>query len=199
MSLRKNCGILAALAVALVTATVTVAAEAAVTGCNSVGTVAGDVIYGACSTDQNGGTGSLAWPDTAPDGTPAVQGLTVNMTAKTQRGAEQVASFWESNGPIEIATPNQICAHADVTQLSLKGGGYVTQQLFLSYDGLQYPIGSPQRITSTTTNSSPFSYCGSVPAGATNVWWQLVTVAGGDKPSSQVSVSTTLVGVSVGP
>jgi hypothetical protein len=194
MSLRKNCGILAALVVALVTATVTGAAQAAVTGCSSVGTVAGSVSYGACITDQNGGTGSLTWPD----GIPAAQGLTVEMTAKTQRGAEQVASFWESNGPIEITTPNQICVHADVTQLSLKGAGYVTQQLFLSYDGSQYPIGSPQRIMSTTTNSSPFSYCGSVPAGATNVWWQLVTIAGGDKPSSQVAVSTTLVGVSVG-
>jgi hypothetical protein len=198
MSLRKLVGILTVLSMALVTATVAGTAQAGVTGCNSVGTVAGYVNYGACSTDQNGGTGSVTWPDTAAEGVPSGHGFIVDMKAKTQRSAEQVASFWQSNGPLEITTPNQICAYTNVTQLSLKGGGYVTQQLFLSYNGAEYPIGSPRQITSTTNNSSALSYCGNVPAGATNVWWQLITIAGGLKPSSQVSVSATLIGVSVG-
>jgi hypothetical protein len=37
--------------------------------------------------------------------------------------------------------------------------------------------------------------CGDIPAGAIDIFWQLTTVAGGDKPSSRVRVSEALVGV----
>jgi hypothetical protein len=41
-------------------------------------------------------------------------------------------------------------------------------------------------------DSELLRYCAVYPVGATNVTWQLVLLAGGEKPSSQVQVSATI-------
>jgi hypothetical protein len=153
--------------------------SAAVTSCTGVGTVAGspDISYGTCATDQNDGDGSV---DFSRDG------RTMGLRARTREGSEQVAGFWQSNGPISVAA-TRICIAINVTSLKVKGIGAVEEQLILSHDGVQ---DDPLTWSVTATGMQP-AYCGSVPAGATNVWWQLISLAGGSK----VRISETVVTV----
>jgi len=159
-----------------------VSAQTTVTGCQGIGLIASNnVQYGTCTTDANGGTGSVVFSN---------DGFTVALRGRTQKGAEQVASFWESNGP--VSATSQICVAISVTELSVKGLGGVQEQLVLSYNGI------PQNpLTSSVTATGELTSCGAVPAGATNVFWQLITIAGGDKPASRVGASQTFRGVSI--
>jgi hypothetical protein len=168
----------AVVATAAASAASSLTASAAVTSCSGLGTISGttDINYGACNTDQNGGVGSVAFSS---------DGKSVTMKAKSKLGDEQVAGFWQSNGPISVVA-TRICVAVVITDLKVKSG-VVDEQLILSYDGVQHdPL-----TWSVTTNGIQPAYCGSVPVGATNVWWQLVTLASGAK----VRVSQTLVTV----
>jgi hypothetical protein len=160
----------------------TVTLEASIRNCQGVGLIASiNVQYGTCTTDADGGKGFVEFSD---------GGSTVALTAKSQKGAEAVASSWQSNGPVNATS--QICVTISVTDLSLKGLGAVKQQLGLSYTG------APQTLfTSSVTATGNQTYCGTVPTGATNVWWQLATLAGGSKAASQAKISVRLVGVSI--
>jgi hypothetical protein len=153
--------------------------SAAVTSCSGLGIVAGssDISYGTCATDQNDGDGSV---DFSRDG------RTMALDAKTRQGSEQVAGFWQSNGPITV-TATRICVAINVTSLKVKGIGAVEQQLILSHDGVQ----EDALTWSVTATGIQPAYCGTVPTGATNVWWQLISLAGGSK----VRVHETLVTV----
>ena len=72
-----------------------ISAPPSVTSCQGIGLIASiNVQYGSCATDANGGRGSVEFSG---------GGFTAVLSAKTQRGAEQVASFWESNGPVNAA------------------------------------------------------------------------------------------------
>ena len=159
----------------------TASAGAAVTNCTGVGVTDTNVSYGVCNTDQNGGAGSVSFAD---------GGLTAVMSARTQRGAQQVSAFWQTNGP--VAATEQVCVSVRASQLSLKGGGSLYGYLALSYDNA---------VHSTTPNvisgGDDVEFCAPVPSGASNVWWQLLVVAGGDKPSSQVQAVVTLTNVRV--
>jgi hypothetical protein len=117
-------------------------------------------------------------------------GSTVALKAKTQRGADQVGSEWASDGPVNATS--RVCVTISVTQLSLKGLGGVQEELVLSYNGVQQ---AP--LTSSVTATGDKANCGAVPAGATNVWWQLLTWAGGKKAMSQAHVVQTLFSLSV--
>jgi len=154
-------------------------ASAAVTSCVGLGLVSGatDITYGTCATDQNDGGGSVAF---------STDGRSMTLAARTRQGTEQVAGFWQTSGPIAV-TATRICLDINVTALKLKRDGYVEEQLILSYDGVQH---DPLTWSVTTTGIQP-AYCASVPAGATNVWWQLISLAGGSK----ARVSQTLVTV----
>jgi hypothetical protein len=156
-------------------------ASAAVTSCSALGTVSGttDINYGTCTTDQNGGEGSI---DFSHDG------QSVRMKAKSKLGDEQVAGFWQSNGPISVIA-TQICIAVDVAHLKVRDGA-VDEQLILSYDGVQH---EPLTWSVTATGVQP-AYCGSVPEGATNVWWQLITLASGAK--ARLSEKLVTVGYS---
>jgi hypothetical protein len=49
-----------------------------------------------------------------------------------------------------------------------------------------------------TSSGQTLQYCSDfIPDEATNIWWTLITVAGGTKPSSQVTLGQTLRGVSL--
>jgi hypothetical protein len=158
-------------------------AAAAVTTCSTLGAVSGatNINYGTCATDQNGGVGSVAF---------SADGTRMTLSAKTRQGDQQVAGFWGSNGPISVAA-TLICVQMDVSELRLKGGGEVQEQLSLSYNGVTH---APLTWSVTSTGLQD-PYCASVPAGATNVWWQLTTLAGGSKPASQARISQTAVSV----
>jgi len=169
-------GAVVAIAAASVASSLT--ASAAVTSCSGLGTVSGatDITYGTCTTDQNGGDGSIVFSS---------DGKSLTMRAKSRLGDEQVAGFWQSSGPISVSA-TRICVAVVVAHLKVKGGT-VDEQLILSYDGVQH---DPLPWSVTTTGVQP-AYCGDVPVGATNVWWQLITLASGAK----VHVSQTIVTV----
>jgi hypothetical protein len=156
-------------------------AKAAVTTCDGIGVTAGNVIYGTCNTDQNGGVGSVGFSS---------DGLTARLSAKTQRGAEQVAAFWQSNGP--VAATAEICVGVHASQLTLRGAGSLYASLISSHNGGTQSVGAVR-----SDNSSSADLCSSLPADATNVWWQLQIVAGGDKPMSQVQAAVTLDSVTI--
>ena len=174
-----------ALFIPLVTAVVVLAgaasANAAVTSCSAIGVTAGNAIYGTCNTDQNGGAGSVGFSS---------DGMTAMLAAKTQRGAEQVAAFWQSNGP--VAATEEICVTVHASQLTLRGGGSLYGYLVISSDG-----GTQSGDVQLIQNSESVAFCSSVPPGATNVWWQLLIVGGGDKPWSQVQAAVTLDSVTI--
>jgi hypothetical protein len=153
-------------------------ASAAVTSCSGLGLVSGaDITYGTCATDQNDGDGSVAF---------STDGRTMTLATRSHHGDEQVAGFWQTSGPIGV-TATRICLDINVTALKLKRGSAVEEQLILSYDGVQHdPI-----TWSVTTQGIQPAYCADVPDGATNVWWQLISLAGGSK----AHVSQTLVTV----
>ncbi|MGE5744143.1 MAG: hypothetical protein ACM368_09420 [Gemmatimonadota bacterium] len=157
-------------------------AQATVINCQGTGLIASlNVQYGTCTTDENGGQESVAFSN---------GGLTVALSAKTHQGAAAAAAFWESNGPVNATS--QICVSVSVTQSSTRGLGEVQEQLRLSYNGAaQAPL-----ITAVTATGEQ-SYCGAIPSGATNVFWQLITLVGGDKPMSQAHIEATLLGVTV--
>jgi len=170
----------AIVAIAAASVVSALSASAAVTSCSALGTVsgAGDIAYGTCTTDQNDGDGSVSF---------STDGSTMTLATRTSRGTnEQVAGFWQSSGPIAVAA-TRICLELNVTALHLKHDGSVEQQLILSLDGVQQ---DPLTWAVTKKGIQP-AYCASVPAGATNVWWQLISLAGGTK----VHVSQTLVTV----
>jgi hypothetical protein len=151
-----------------------------VTSCSGLGAVSGapDITYGTCTTDLNDGEGSVTY---------SADGRTMTLATRTKPGTgEQVAGFWQSSGPIGVAA-TQICLAIDVTTLHLKPGGDVEEQLILSLDGVQQ---DPVTFSVTKKGVQP-AYCASVPAGASNVWWQLISLAGGPK----VHASQTLVTV----
>jgi hypothetical protein len=154
-------------------------ASAAVTTCSGLGTVSGatDITYGTCATDQNDGDGSVAF---------STDGRSMTLATKTRQGTEQVAGFWQSSRPTAV-TATRICLAINVTALKLKRDSALEEQLNLSYNGAQK---DPLTWPVTTTGIQP-AYCASVPAGATNVFWQLVSLAGGSK----ARVSQTLVTV----
>jgi hypothetical protein len=154
-------------------------ASAAVTSCSGLGLVsrATDITYGTCATDQNDGDGSVVF---------SIDGSTMTLAARTKRGTEQVAGFWQTSGPIDVAA-TRICLGINVTALKLKRDSAVEEQLILSYDGVQQ---DPITWSMTTKGIQP-AYCANVPDGATNVWWQLVSLASGSK----ARVSQTLVTV----
>lgn len=142
---------------------------ATVTSCQGAGLITSiNVQYGVCTTDLNGGTGSIAFSG---------GGLTVALSARSGLGApEMVASEWQSNGAVIVTS--EICIAISVTHLSLQGGGEVQEQLHLSYNG------APQApLTWLVTTTGRKTYCGPVPAGATNVWWQLITIVGVPMPA----------------
>jgi hypothetical protein len=89
-------------------------------------------------------------------------------------------------------TTHAVCVAVDVSQLSLKGGATVTEQLAISYNGAEYA----EPATPVDT-AALHEYCGAVPDGATNVFWQLLTTSGGDKPTSQALVTQTLSSVTL--
>jgi hypothetical protein len=156
-------------------------ANAAVTGCNGTGVTADNVMYGICDTDQNGGAGSVAFSS---------DGSTARLSSRTQRGAQQVAAFWASNGP--VAATSEICVTVHASELTLRGAGGVDAYLVVSYNG------APQTVTGAAVDSSSsVELCSSVPADATNVFWQVQIVAGGDKPVSQVQAAVTLDSVTI--
>jgi hypothetical protein len=158
----------------------TAPAQATVIGCSGIGVIASNnVQYGTCATDANGGTGSVTFSN---------DGSTAALSAKTKRAAEQVASYWQSNGPVNATS--EICVDISVTQVSLRGSGLVQEQLRLSYNGAQQ---GPITWSVTTTGNK--TYCGAIPAGATNVWWQLITLANANKPVGEARVSETLLAV----
>jgi hypothetical protein len=183
LSPTKHTLVFTALIVAVAALVASVSAGAAITSCTGSGVTSSDVIYGVCNTDQTGGAGSVSFTD---------GGLTAAMSARTQRGPQQVAMFWESNGP--VAATEQICVSVRASQLNLKGAGSVSGYLALSWDG------APRSVTSTIIDSpdNDVEICGSVPAGASDVWWQLQVVAGGDKPSSQAQAVVSLTNVRIG-
>jgi hypothetical protein len=156
-------------------------ATGAVTNCAGTGVTADNAVYGVCNTDQGGGAGSV---DFSSDG------LTARLAAKTQRGAEQVAAFWQSNGPVAATT--EICVTVHASQLSLRGAGSLNGYLLISYNGATQAASAHSIV-----DSSSVDFCWSVPPDATNIWWQLQLVAGGDKPMSQVQAAVTLDSVRV--
>ena len=174
-----------ALFIPLVTAVAALAGAASATGavttCAGTGVTADNVVYGTCSTDQNGGAGSIAFSS---------DGSTVTLAAKTQRGAEQMAAFWQSNGPVAATTG--ICVSVHASQLSLRGAGSVYGYLLISSNGATQLV-SAQPIV----DSSSVDFCWTVPPDASNIWWQLQIVGGGDKPTSQVQAAVTLDSVTV--
>ena len=141
----------------------------AVTSCQPGGLIASiNVQYFACATDVNGGTGSVVFSS---------GGFTVALSATSGQGTpEVVASEWQSNGP--VSATGQVCVAIAVTHLSLQGAGEVQEQLNLSYNGAQQ---AP--LTWLVTDTGHKTYCGTLPAGATNVWWQLTTFVGVPMPA----------------
>jgi hypothetical protein len=145
----------------LLTGTVSLAT---VTNCQGVGLIPSiNLQYLICATDVSSGSGSVSFSD---------GGFAVALGAKSSFGApEVVAAGWQSNGPVNATTG--VCITISVTHLSLQGVGEVQEQLLLSYNG------APQApLTWAVTATGIKTYCGTVPEGATNVWWSLVTVAG---------------------
>jgi hypothetical protein len=151
--------------------------SAAVTSCTGLAIVAGspDISYGTCATDQNDGEGSVTFSHA---------GRKMRLAAKTKQGNEQVAGYWQSNGPITVAA-TRICLQIVATLKETDGT--VEEQLIISHDGIQE---APLTWSVTTSGLQP-PYCADVPAGASNVWWQLISLASG----SNVRVSETLVTV----
>jgi hypothetical protein len=173
-------GALVAIAAASVASSHT--ASAAVTVCSGLGAVSGavDITYGTCETDQNDGEGTVAF---SPDGT------SMELATRVRKGDEQVAGFWQSSGPIAAAA-TRVCLQTNFTTLKLKHHSAVEEQLILSFDGVQQ---DPLTWSVTKPGVQP-AYCASVPGDASNVWWQLVSLAGGSR--SRASQTLVTVGYS---
>ena len=82
------------------------------------------------------------------------------LSAKSQRGAQQVAAFWQSNGA--VAATEQICVSVRASQLNLKGGGSLSGSLVLSYNG------AVQSVTSSVIDrpNNDVEFCAPVASGA---------------------------------
>lgn len=172
-----NVPVLGASVVALFGAILANTANAGVTSCVSKGTLpSGSVLYAECSTDANNGSGKISF---SPDGS------SVELQAQTVRsGLHQVAASWSSNGPVQVS--DRVCVKVEVRHLFLPGNASAQQQLILSYNGAQQqPLVSP-------VSMGKREYCATVPAGATNVWWQLITLVSVDRPRGLAFVSQTL-------
>lgn len=142
-------------------------------------------IEGPCAgqgvTPTNAGYGTCAVTRPArASATFSNDGSTVTLK-KVESG--QVASFWQSNGPI-AGTPDSVCVTVSVNVTGRAGG---EQRLVMSANGVStyqtFPLSSGLQ-----------QYCFSPDTAATNVWWQLITYLG-DKPSGRATVTETLIGV----
>ena len=156
--------------------------QASVTTCQGVGVTASNYQYGRCATDKTGGSGTFSFN---------ADGLTASVDAKTMKNAYETASYWASNG--SVGSVSSVCISLAVGQLDIKRSGYVQQHLLISYNGSS----QLDLVSSVLSTGTQPSYCAFLPAGANNVWWQLVTVVGGDKPSSQMKFAQTLLQVTV--
>ena len=152
--------------------------DAAVVNCVGIGVI-GSIQYGTCNTDEHGGSGSVRF---------AHNPLTATLIAAGGSAAEQVAGFWESNGPVDVAG-GEICVTVRVTNFTAKGGATSEQRLDLSYDFTPHP-----QVFPTTKGTSRL--CGAVPTGAKNVFWQLLTTVEATGGGSRARLKETLVGVS---
>ncbi len=155
------------------------ASQAAVINCFGIGVTTGNIQYGECNTDATSGKGSVRFSHDP---------LTVSLAADSRNGPEEVAAFWESNGPVDVSD-GAICVTVRVVTLTLTRGATSEQHLDLSYNFAPHTLVFPT-VRGTST------YCGPIPAGATNVFWQLLTTAGGSSPASRAHVRETLISVS---
>jgi len=159
-------------------------AQATVVNCIGVGTTLGGAVqYGNCPTDQTGGSGSVVFER---------GGLRVHLKAQAQAGPEQVASFWESNGPVAAGTTG-ICVTVNVSQLALRGHATAEQTMQLSYDSNGIVI----RNLVWGAGKGVQQYCGSVPVGSSNIWWELLTTVGGSSSTGHGSLTQTITGVTL--
>jgi hypothetical protein len=155
------------------------AANAAVTNCIGPGSTPTGVSAAKCNTDMNGGSGSVAFRNSFQ---------TVQLTAKTQRGGDQVAASWDQY--LFGNTSGNVCVKVSIRALSLKASGPVTLQLATADTTATYP-GPPHLVTTTRK----YKLCSPLPLGSV-VSWELLITAGGVKPVGNASVKMTLVGVS---
>lgn len=153
-------------------------ADASIVNCSGVGVTPSNVMYGVCRTDSNGGSGSVDFSNS---------GLTAHLAMKSQRSAQEIAGFWQSNGPVNSAS--SICVTVDVTHLRIHGDGSMQHSLGISYNN------APRSLQTWPVDSlGSRQYCGSVPPDATNIWWQLLTLGGGPK-TSRAEVMETITDV----
>jgi len=140
-------------------------ANSEVTNCFGSGTTpSGNAWYGPCNTNANGGSGFVKF---SSDGT------ALSLFAQSsRRGSRQVAASW-FNGPAPAA--GGVCIEINVDYVSLAGGASAEHRLRVSGNGLQSVVAWPVASAGTEWR------CVTVPAGATEVWWQLVTSVSADK------------------
>jgi hypothetical protein len=165
-----------------------VAAQAqAIPPCRGVAVVARfNVQAGTCPTDENGGTGSA---EISRRGSTATLSATLGETSQPG-SAEQVASWWENNAPLDGSS--EICVQVSVTRLSLVQAGGVQEDFTVYWN---YARQEHSLVSVTATGN--LTLCGAVPAGVVNVGWQLITLATASSPESKALVSETLTDVSV--
>lgn len=154
-------------------------ADATVVNCMGGGVTTSNVMYGTCNTDADNGSGSVVFTD---------GGFTVELNAKAKRGAKEVAASWQSNGP--VSPTSRICVSVSVTDLRLTQNGAVEHMLGISYNGATQSL-----EVWSVSSAGDKQYCGTVPPGATNIWWQLLTLAGGADPG-RAHVTESITGVS---
>lgn len=166
----------AALAIIIAILFQAVPAQAEATYCSGMGlTLGGTVQYGSCAS-TNPSAGTVAF---SSDGT------VVKLTAN---GPSEAISFLGSNGPIAAS---RLCVRVFVDKLRVSTPLAATQSLAISYNGSQQPdlVWTAQRGVSR--------YCASIPAGASNIFWQLRTKLGGDRGFHLSTLRQTLLSVSV--
>ncbi len=120
-----------------------------VTSCTAEG-LAGTVQYGQCATNLSG-AGSVTFYHGGAFVTVAQNG----------------AAFWSTNGPL-AGSPTRVCANFALS-LSRRAAG--EQDLVVSYNG------GEQVTVKRSIWSGLTKVCAALPAGAVNVWAQLITIA----------------------
>jgi len=142
--------------------------------CSGIGPTVDGMRYGTCVGDLGGG--SIVWSS---------DGSTVTMKAKARPTPQDAVSWWDSNGPLAAGT-TLVCFDLTVSALTLKKGATAMHLLSISYDN------QPRALDSWSVVEGAVSRCATIPAGATNIWAQLLTVVTAGRSGSSVSLTETV-------
>jgi hypothetical protein len=155
---------------------VATAASANVINCAARGTtLSGNSQAGFCNTDQNSNPSMVVASNS---------NLTATVAAKGGKSAQQNVGFWSSNGFISATT--SVCVFVN-TGLPVDKGGSASLTLKLGYNNGIH-TSNPQPVGPNGI-AAPLCYYG-LPAGATNVTWQVLADVTAPKTAQQTLVVT---------